>query len=189
MGTKGVHYLAQASIRQRLAQNASDIEKVSVSLKEALKLGDLSENSEYDATKEAMAKLTKERDMLTPVLSMPAVRSSDNIAVFEEGSVIDIKVYSVLSHPVYPDTNEYAKLVSENAPAFEGTIMLGGTLPIQDLIEDAALSVETPVGSYLIGKPSGSYIVKVPGGFVPVIARKLKSTEFTPEDIRCSYNA
>lgn len=188
MAEKGVHYLAHATIEERLARNAEEIAHVSEQLQEAIKMGDLRENAEYDAAKEAMGKATRERDMLLPVLDMPTVRSSDSVAVFEEGCVVDIQVYHSLREPVEPNSEAFKKIVSDTTPAFEGRVMLGGTLPIQELLVDAALDVATPVGSYLLGKPSGSFIVKVPGGFVPVVAKKLKTTEFTPEEVGCTYN-
>lgn len=187
MSEKGVHYLAMASIKERLAKTNQEIEELSIQLQEALKMGDLRENSEYDAAKEAMSKATRERDMLAPVMSMPIIRSMDNVKIFEEGSVVDLKVYGATTVPVEVNSEEFQRL-SKGEPIFSGTVMLGGTLPIQELMEDAALDVETPVGSFLLGKPSGDYCIKVPGGFAIVSAKKLDTSSITPEMLGCVYN-
>lgn len=187
MTEKGVHYLARAKITERLARVEEEIKTVSVQLHEAINMGDLRENSEYDAAKEAMGKLTRERDMLAPVLSMAVVRSGDNIKIFEEGCVLDLKVYGTTLAPLEPRSEEFSQAIKGD-PVFQGIVMLGGTLPIQELLVDSALDVDTPVGSYLLGKPSGRYSIKVPGGFAVVVATRLKSSEFVPERIGCEYH-
>lgn len=187
MAESGVHYLAKANILERIEKNASEYERVSQQLQEAVKMGDLSENSEYDAAKEASAKVRREREMLLPVLTMPIVKSNDNVAAFEEGCVVDIQVYNTTEKPLDPNSQEFSALISASKPVFYGKVMLGGTLPIMELLVDAALSVDTPIGAYLLGKQSGRYSIQVPGGFAPVVVRKLKSTEFTPDEIGCTY--
>lgn len=189
MAEKGVHYLAYSTIRQRLEDNAKELEQASMQLQEALKLGDLSENSEYDAAKDRMSRVTKERDMLAPVLAMSQVKANDSASIFEEGCVIQLKVFNMTSGPMDPRSDAFARLMRETEPIFEGTLMYGGTLPIQELLTDAALSVETPIGGFLLGKQSGAYSIQVPGGFANIYAKKLKSTEFTMEDISCVYRA
>ena len=189
MADKGVHYLAYSTIRQRLEDNAKEVEQASLQLQEALKLGDLSENSEYDAAKDKMGRVTKERDMLAPVLSMPQVKANDSASMFEEGCVMELKVFNMTPGPMDPRSDEFVKMMNETEPIFEGTLMYGGTLPIQELLTDAALSVDTPIGSFLLGKQPGAYSIQVPGGFANIYARKLKSTEFTMEDISCVYRA
>lgn len=189
MAEKGVHYLAYSNIRQRLEKNAEELESATVQLQEALKLGDLRENSEYDAAKDLMGKVTKERDMLVPVLSMPQVRANDSASIFEEGCVILLKVFNMTPEPMETRGDAFAKMMETTEPIFEGTLMYGGTLPIQELLADAALSVDTPIGGYLLGKQSGAYSIQVPGGFANIYAKKLRSTEFKPEDISCVYRA
>lgn len=187
MSEKGVHYLAYASIKERLAQNALEVDRASEQLQEALKLGDLSENSEYDAAKENMRRVTKERDELLPVLSMSPIRGNDSASIFEEGCVVDLKVYSLTNEPMKPQSEAFRKMVESTHPIFSGTLLFGGTLPVQELLKDSALSADTPIGRALLGKQSGSYSIKVPGGFANITAKKLKSTEFTTEDIGCEY--
>lgn len=188
MESKGIHYLAQAKIKQRLENNTQEFARVTEQLQEAVRMGDLRENSEYDAALEARAKVRREREMLLPVLTMPVLRASDNIAIFEEGCVVELRVYGTVDRPLDGNSVEFSKIVEQQSPQFEGKVMLGGTLPIQDLLADAALSIETPIGAYLLGKQSGRYSIKVPGGFAIVTASKLRSTEFTPEQIGCVYH-
>lgn len=188
MESKGIHYLAQAKIKERLDANAIELERVSDQLAEAVRMGDLSENSEYDAALEARAKVRREREALLPVLTMPVVRASDNVSIFEEGCVVDLKVYGTVDKPLEGNSQEFTNIVTNQEPQFSGLVMLGGTLAIQDLLTDAALSIDTPIGAYLLGKQSGRYSVKVPGGFAIVAAKKLRSTEFTPDQIGCVYH-
>ena len=187
METKGVHYLSYASIRKRLTQNAEELDKASQELQEAIALGDLSENSEYDAAKEHLSKVTKERDILVPVLSMPQVRANDSASIFEEGCVIELKIYNMTPEPVDPRSDAFASLAKTSTPVFEGKLLFGGVLPIQELLADSALATDTPIGSFLLGKQPGNYSIQVPGGFANVYTKKLKTSEFTAEDIGCVY--
>lgn len=187
MAEAGVHYLLHAQIKERLAINKAEYDKATVQLQEAIAMGDLSENSEYDAAKETMRRITSERDALQPYLSMPQIKASDSAGIFEEGCVMQIKIYCTTPEPVDPRSDAFAKLTRDKVPVFEGTVLLGGTLPMQELMTDSALSTDTPIGSFLLGKQSGNYSIKVPGGFSNVYVRKLKSTEFKMEDIKCVY--
>lgn len=187
MSEKGVHYLAYSSIRQRIEKNAVELSDASVQLQEALKLGDLRENSEYDAAKDLMSKITKERDMLSPVLSMPQIRANDSASIFEEGCVIDLKVYNMTPGPMDTRSEKFADMMKTSVPIFEGILMYGGTLPIQELLVDSALSVDTPIGKFLLGKQPGAYSIQVPGGFANIYVRKLRTAEVKFEDLHCKY--
>lgn len=185
----GVHYLAYNQIKDRIKANEEEYAVVSQQLQEALKLGDLSENAEYDAARSAMDRIVKTRDALIPVMSMTALKSNDNAGIFEPGCVVELSVYGTTPEPLDPKSKEFASIVDTGDPVFYGKLMLGGILPVHELLEDAALSddADTPIPYYLLGKKSGWYSIKVPGGFAIVVAKKLKSTEFTEEDIRCVY--
>lgn len=187
MREKGVHYLALSDVRKRLDKNAEDYKVAAVQLTEALKMGDLRENSEYDSAKESMGRIVAERDMLTPVLQLPVVKANDNVSIIEEGCVLDIKVFKVIPSPVNVNSDAFTQLTSAT-PAFEGKVMFGGTLPMQELLTDAALGSDTPIGTFLLGKRSGSYCIRVPGGFSPVLVKKLRSDEFEPEELGCTYH-
>lgn len=187
MNDAGVHYLAYNNIKERLVENANEYNKVAVELNEALKMGDLRENSEYDAAKSSMAKITRERDMLSPVLSMSVIKANDNTNIFEPGSVIQLDVYNLTNKPL-DFTEEVLDNLKKQEPVFSGIVMLGGIIPILGLLEDNALSTDTPVGNYLIGKVSGAYSVRVPGGFANIVATKLKTTDITSGDLHCKCN-
>ena len=187
MSKRGIHYLASETVKKRLAVVEAECEVAAAAVIEARKFGDLSEAAEYDAAKENLGRLTKERDMLAPVATMPTVQSSDSSSVFEEGSVVKITVYNLTQQPVGTSVEDFQKLASSVKPAFEGIVMLGGSIPTMDLLRDASLSEESAVGKFLIGKHSGNYSVKVPGGFANLTAVKLKSNEFTPDQISCTF--
>ena len=187
MAENGVHYLSYNRIKERLADNAIEYEKASAELKEAIAMGDLRENSEYDAAKERMHKVTQERDELSMVLAMPQVCANDNATFFEEGSVMELKVFTLTPVPMNTKGEEFQKMVETVTPIFEGVILFGGTLPLQELLSDSALSAETPIGKELLGRQPGYYSFKVPGGFANLSAKKLKSNEFKLEDIKCVY--
>ena len=174
MSTKGIHFMALSSAKQRLAANEQEMKIKARELDEAIKLRDLRENSEYDEARNAIRKLTKERDALIPVLGMPVIASSDALSTIEEGSIVKIVVYSVTPTPVTPGSAAFAELKTHK-PAFEGVLMYGATLPIHELLQDKALSVDTPVGRYLLGKQPGDYSIPVRGGFSNVSAEKLSS--------------
>ena len=179
MGVKGVHYLAYNQIKERIAANDEEYSQVAQQLQEAIKLGDLSENSEYDAARAAMERVVRVRDSLAPVMSMPVIRSNDSAGIIEPGCVLDLAVYGTTPEPLDPKSEEFAQIV-----------MLGGILPVHELLADSALSddPDTPIPYFLLGKKSGWYSIKVPGGFAVVTAKKLKSTEFTKDEIRCVYH-
>lgn len=188
MAEGGIHYLLYADAKARLVKNSAEYERISEELQEAIKMGDLRENSEYDAAKEAMRKVTKERDELTPVLSMPQLRSNDSASIFEEGCIIELKVYSATPEPMNTKSEEFARMVKECTPSFEGVLMFGGTLSVHELLRDSTLSTDTPIGKFLLGKQPGAYSIQVPGGFANVIAKKVKSTELEEKKIGCIYN-
>ena len=189
MGIKGVHYLAYNQIKERIAANDEEYSQVAQQLQEAIKLGDLSENSEYDAARAAMERVVRVRDSLAPVMSMPVIRSNDSAGIIEPGCVLDLAVYGTTPEPLDPKSEEFAQIVNTEQPVFYGKVMLGGILPVHELLADSALSddPDTPIPYFLLGKKSGWYSIKVPGGFAVVTAKKLKSTEFTKDEIRCVY--
>ena len=180
----GIHFMAVESTKERLVTVEKEYAQASQQLNEAVKLGDLSENAEYDAAKEAVNRLAREREELAPVITMPVIRSSDNIGILEEGSVIRLVVHSVTPAPVKPDSKEFEDLKNSGVSAFEGVLMYGGTLSMHELLTDKAFSATTAVGKFIHGKQPGDYSIAVPGGFANVTVEKLHSS--TPhEDLFC----
>ena len=183
MATNGVHFMALDKARGRLAETEEEYKRASHQLDEAIKMGDLSENAEYDAAKASVAKIAKERDELLPVVAMPVVKSNDNISIIEEGSVVRVTIYSITPSPVKPGTAAFNQL-KEGKPAFDGLLMYGATLRVHELLVDKALSAETPIGKFLLGKQPGEYSVAVPAGFANISVEKLPSTT-SVDDLYC----
>ena len=173
MNHNGVHFMALDSAKRRLAEVEGEYKEIARQLDEAVKMGDLSENSEYDAAKEAMSRVVKVRDELQPVVTMPVIKSNDNISVIEEGSVIKLNLWSVSPSPVTPGSKEFDMLKNTDACVFEGVLMFGATLEVHELLSDKALSTDTPIGKYILGKQSGDYSVPVPAGYANITVTKL----------------
>ena len=169
-----VHFLALAGAQAKLAETEQEYKRASQQLDEAIKLGDLRENSEYEAAKASVQRIANERDLLSPVLQLPVVKAPDGLDVLQEGAVIKLTVHNVTPSPVTPGTAEFEEL-QKAPPSFEGILMFGGTLEHQELMADCALDVSTPVGMFLTGKRPGSYSVQVPAGFANITVVKLKS--------------
>lgn len=175
MAVNGVHFLAIDRAKARLAQLDVEYATAGGQLEEAIKMGDLRENAEYEIAKAEVQRITREREALSGVMTMPIVKANDNIRVIEEGCILSVIIWDVVSTPVQPNSPEFEALKAKT-PAFKGVLMYGVTLSYQDLLTDKALSVDTPVGKYLRGKQSGDYSIVVPGGFACVTAQKLKNS-------------
>lgn len=176
MAEQMIHYLAYSRIEQRAGELKAEREKISVQLQEALTMGDLRENSEYDAAKDAMWRVVREIDSLTPSLGYKQAKANPNARVIEEGCVINITVYSVTNAP------STLQQVEDTPPIFKGMLMFGGVVPGLDLLRDHALSVETPIGSAILGKQGGFYSVLVPGGHANISVEKVMR-DVTPEQL------
>ena len=187
MAIKGIHYLLYSKVRNRLTEIDEEYEEVSKELEEAIAFGDKSENAEYDAAKDRMNRIVKERDELYSVIGLPQLKSSDSTNFFDEGSVISLKVFRVMPSPMNPGSQEFMEMIEKEQPVFEGIVLYGGVLSIHDLLSDYALSVDTPVGTAIFGKQSGNFSVKTADGFVNVVAKKLKESEFSEKDIGCIF--
>lgn len=183
----GIHYLAYDKLKARYDEVVEEYHQVSVQLQEAVALGDLKENSEYDAAKATMSKISRERDVLSSILVLPQIRSNNSLNVFEEGCVIELKIYSLTSTPMDTTSDQFKQMVETKVPDFEGVCLLGGTVSVQELLKDSALDINTPIGTALLGKQPGWYSVQVPGGFANLTAKKLHDGEFTMDDVQCVF--
>lgn len=174
MATNGIHFLALDKAKLKLAAADEEYKVASIQLDEAVKMGDLSENAEYDAARATVAKIATIRNELSPVVTMQVVKSNDNISLVEEGSILHILIHSVTPTPVKPGSPEF-EAAKAGPPEFEGVLMFGATLSIHELLTDCALSSDTPIGRFLLGKQPGDYSIQVPAGYANITAIKLSN--------------
>lgn len=120
--------------------------KISEQIAEARDKGDLSENAEYDAAKEAQGLLEMKISKLEETISQARL--------IDESSMDNSKVY-VLSKVKLKNLNNNAEmsytLVAEN----------------EANIKEGKISVDSPIGKGLLGKAVGDVAeIKVPSGMV-----------------------
>ncbi|MBP7240067.1 MAG: transcription elongation factor GreA [Saprospiraceae bacterium] len=119
-------------------------QEASRAIAEARDKGDLSENAEYDAAKEAQGMLELKISELEKVWSAARVISE---------SQLDISKVTVLSKVKIRNTKNKAEMVYHLVSETEANLKLG------------KISVSSPIGSGLLGKKVGEIAtVKTPGG-------------------------
>ena len=120
--------------------------KISKQIAEARDKGDLSENAEYDAAKEAQGLLELKISKLEEVIG--------NARIIDESQVDDSKVFILSTVKIKNVTNGMSlsyTLVAEN----EADLKAG------------KISVDSPIGKGLLGKEKGEKVeIKVPNGSV-----------------------
>ncbi len=144
---KVTYYTKQGleDLKQELEQKKNvERPKISQQIAEAREKGDLSENAEYDAAKEAQGLLEAEIAQLEEKLA--------NARLVDEDKIDDSKVY-ILSTVTIKEKNSGSKmnytLVAEN----EADIKKG------------KISVESPIGKGLLGKGKGEVAeIETPAG-------------------------
>jgi len=118
--------------------------EASRAIAEARDKGDLSENAEYDAAKDAQGMLELRISEMEKVLSVARVISA---------SQLDISKVTVLSKVKVRNLKNKAEAVYHLVSESESNLKLG------------KISVSSPIGSGLLGKKIGEVaIVKTPGG-------------------------
>ncbi len=119
--------------------------EVSARIKEAISLGDLSENSEYNEAKNEQAAVEKRISEIEEILNnMVLIESSGNIDIVSLGSTV------VLKDLEYDEIIEYTVVGSAEADPRKGR-----------------LSNESPVGKQILGKAKGEVLdVPVPAGVI-----------------------
>lgn len=118
--------------------------EASRAIAEARDKGDLSENAEYDAAKEAQGMLELKISEMEKVLSSARVINE---------SQLDTSKVTVLSKVKIRNTKNKAELVYHLVSETEANLKLG------------KISVSSPIGSGLLGKKIGEIAtVKTPGG-------------------------
>lgn len=120
--------------------------KISAQIAEARDKGDLSENAEYDAAKEAQGLMELKISQMQEIVR--------NAKIIDESKLDNSKIL-ILSKVTLKNTANNAKLTYSIVPANEADIKLG------------KISVESPIGKGLLGKKIGEVAeIKVPSGAV-----------------------
>jgi len=120
--------------------------KISQQISEARDKGDLSENAEYDAAKEAQGMLELKISKLQ--------NSLRNARIIDESKMDDTKVY-LLSTVTIKNTKNNATMKYTLVPEEESNLKTG------------KLSVESPISKGLLGKEVGETVdITIPAGIV-----------------------
>ena len=162
--------------KEQLADAQKELDEKLVQLNEAIKLGDLSESSEYDMSKESVRKLQRLVEELQPVLEMSTIQINEHSDIIEVGCIIELTIYSVFKSPIRQGDLKYTEAL-KSTPSFKGILIYGGALPVHTLIQDKVLSENTPIGKAINGAKQGDYIVKVPAGYAVINVQKVKYSE------------
>jgi transcription elongation factor GreA len=120
--------------------------KISAQIAEARDKGDLSENAEYDAAKEAQGLMELKISQMQEIVR--------NAKIIDESKLDNSKIL-ILSKVTLKNTLNNSTLTYSIVPANEADIKVG------------KISVESPIGKGLLGKKIGEVAeIKVPSGAV-----------------------
>lgn len=206
---KGLHSVLREKTVERMKQLDTEIEERKQELREAVSMGDLSENSEFDSAKADLTTLLEEKRYFKELLDIPTlpVRNTD---IIEPGCIIDIEIYGPSKQPkllhgstVNGSLNKFS-LTSQNtnsssgngidlttltgneAPDFKGTLLFGGATSKHTCSSDHVFLEDTPVGKGINGKPSGVYEIEGPVGFLLVYVKKVKEND--AKEVQTGYS-
>ena len=120
--------------------------KISAQIAEARDKGDLSENAEYDAAKEAQGMLEMKISKLEDVLANARILSEENIDLSKVGVVTKVKLKNMANSAIM----EYSLVAEKEAD-----------------IRKNKISVSSPIGKGLLGKKVGEIAeIQVPRGIM-----------------------
>ncbi len=120
--------------------------KIAQQLKEAREKGDLSENAEYDAAKEAQAMLEQRIAKLESILARAKVIDKSKIDTSRVNLLTNVKLKNLTTGQIVT-----FKIVSES----------------EANVREGKISVKSPIGAALLGKKKGEIVeVQVPAGKV-----------------------
>jgi len=120
--------------------------KISAQIAEARDKGDLSENAEYDAAKEAQGMLEMKISKLEDVLANARILSEENIDLSKVGVLTKVKLKNMANSAIM----EYSLVAEKEAD-----------------IRKNKISVSSPIGKGLLGKKVGEIAeIKVPRGIM-----------------------
>ena len=118
--------------------------KISAQIAEARDKGDLSENAEYDAAKEAQGMLEMKISKLEDVLANARILSEENIDLTKVGVLTKVKLKNMANSAII----EYSLVAEKEAD-----------------IRKNKISVSSPIGKGLLGKKVGAIAeIQVPRG-------------------------
>ncbi|MBW7936438.1 MAG: transcription elongation factor GreA [Flavobacteriales bacterium] len=120
--------------------------RISAQIAEARDKGDLSENAEYDAAKEAQGLLELKISKLQETINNSRIIKSDNLDLSKVFLLSKVKIKNLKNNAVM----EY-QIVSEN----------------EANLKEGKISSESPIGRALIGRKKGDKVeVKAPSGII-----------------------
>ena len=120
--------------------------KISAQIAEARDKGDLSENAEYDAAKEAQGMLEMKISKLEDVLANARILSEENIDLTKVGVLTKVKLKNMANSAIM----EYSLVAEKEAD-----------------IRKNKISVSSPIGKGLLGKKVGEVAeIQVPRGIM-----------------------
>lgn len=120
--------------------------EIAEKIKTARGFGDLSENSEYDAAKDAQAKMEERISALEAMLKDVVVLDADDVATDIVGICSKVKVLDM----EFDDEDVYTIVGATEAN------------PDENIISD-----ESPIGQALIGRKEGEIVdIETPGGMI-----------------------
>jgi transcription elongation factor GreA len=141
------YYTAEGlkKLKEELEQmKTSERPKISQQIAEARDKGDLSENAEYDAAKEAQGLLEMKISKLEDVLANARILSEENIDLSKVGVLTKVKIKNLANSA----TMEYSLVAEKEAD-----------------IRKNKISVSSPIGKGLLGKKVGETAeIQVPRG-------------------------
>jgi transcription elongation factor GreA len=141
------YYTAEGlkKLKQELEQMKTiERPKISQQIAEARDKGDLSENAEYDAAKEAQGLLEMKISKLEDVLANARILSEENIDLSKVGVLTKVKIKNLANSA----TMEYSLVAEKEAD-----------------IRKNKISVSSPIGKGLLGKKVGETAeIQVPRG-------------------------
>lgn len=146
-----VNYVTEAGLK-KIKDELAELEsverpKVIAAISEARDKGDLSENAEYDAAKEAQAHLE------TKIAKLKSVIANSRII---DTSKLDKSSVQLLSRVTIQNVKTKAKMTYTIVPETEGSDLKAGKI-----------SLTTPIAKGLIGKKVGDIAeIKVPAGLM-----------------------
>jgi len=135
-------------LKQEL-ENLMNVERPSISklIAEARDKGDLSENAEYDAAKDAQGMLEIRISKLQDVIATSRIIDESKIDTTKVQILNKVKIKNMNNHA----TMEYT-IVSESEAS----------------LKEGKISVDTPIAKGLLGKKVGDLVnINVPSGIIP----------------------